>query len=235
LSSSIRVINCYSKPPSCFNNIPSNSPVPLLQEVLSLPSIAPGVTSTSTVLLGDFNIHHPLWCSVRNPSAHVLSDTLISTTTALDYTLLTPNGLPTFTGGRGLSTINLAFCSPLLYSLFTSCIIYKPLCFNSDHEPILLSFLLDSTPLLKETKRTRVWKKQDKELVFRLALDLPSVPVCTTTEALDSYLVSLHESLELIASRAVPLSSLSTTSVKAQWWTTEVDKALVEEKEARKR
>jgi hypothetical protein len=145
-----------------------------------------------------------------------LSDTLISTTTALDYSLLTLNGLLTFTGGRGLSTINLAFCSPLLYSLFTSCIVYKPLCFNLDYKPILLSFSLNSTPLLRETKRTRVWKKQDKELIARLALDLPSVPICTTTEALDSYLVSLHESLELIASRAVPLSSLSSTPVKAQ-------------------
>ena len=52
--------------------------------------------------------------------------------------------------------------------------------------------------------------------MFKLALDLASVPVCTTTEALDSYLVSLYESLELIASRAVPLSSLSSSPVRAQ-------------------
>ena len=161
-NSSVKVVNCYSEPPSSFNNIPRNSPIPLLQDILSLPSTIPDIANTSTVLLGDFNIHHPLWCSVRNPSAHALSNTLISTISSLNYSLLTPNGLPTFTGGRGLSTIDLAFCSLLLLSLFTSCTIYKPLCFNSDHEPILLSFMLESAPLLKEIKRTRVGKKQDK-------------------------------------------------------------------------
>ena len=193
------------------------------------------MTATSTALLGDFNVHHPMWCSVRNPSTHALANTLISTTTALNFTLLTPNGLPTYTGGRGLSTIDLAFCSANLYSAFVSCFIYKPLCFNSDHEPILLSFLLDNSPLLKENLCTRVWKKQDKELISRLALDLPPVPLYSTSDLLDTYLISLHENLEFIATQAVPLSSLKPSSCKAQWWTAEVEQALLEEREARKR
>jgi len=122
-NSSIRVVNCYSAPSSGFNNIPLASPVPELLNILSLPSTAPNITATSTVLLGDFNVHHPMWCSVCNPSTHALANTLISTTTALNFTLLTPNGLPTYTGGRGLSTIDLAFCSANLYSAFVSCFI----------------------------------------------------------------------------------------------------------------
>jgi hypothetical protein len=80
-----------------------------------------------------------------------------------------------------------------------------------------------------------VWKKQDLELISRLALDLPPVPLCSTSDLLDSYLVSLHEHLEFIATQAVPLSSSKPISFKAQWWTTEVELALNEEKEARKR
>ena len=60
-----------------------------------------------------------------------------------------------------------------------------------------------------------MWKKQDKELISRLALDLPSIPLYSTPDLLDSYLISLYESLELIASRAVPLSSSTPISFKA--------------------
>ena len=60
LHQSIKIFNCYSKSLELTLSIPPSSPIHLLVDVLLLPSLAPNTVSTSTILIGDFNLHHPL-------------------------------------------------------------------------------------------------------------------------------------------------------------------------------
>ncbi len=142
--------------------------------------------------------------------------------------------LPTFIG-RGTSIIDLLFTSTPLVNSFISYLIYKPLYFNLDYEPILSTFLLNTSLSLKNVSPTRVFRTQDTELIARLALDLPKVPSCNSPRELDNYLLLLHNSLDNIVSLAVPMSSTKPLSFKAKWQTKEVKDSILEEREARKK
>ena len=47
------------------------------------------------LVLGDFNLHHPLWCGPRNPAAHQAADVVIKALLAKDMELATPRGMIT--------------------------------------------------------------------------------------------------------------------------------------------
>ena len=116
--------------------------------------------------------------------------------------LLTPNGLPSFKGGRGVSTIDLAFSTASLANRLVYYDIDNNLCHNSDHKPIALYFL-DLEPRPAPVLRSRQWKKLDKELVARLAFDLPRPPPFSTPLEIDQFISKLNDSLQGIA-KTVP-------------------------------
>ncbi len=47
------------------------------------------------LVLGDFNLYHPLWCGPRNPAAYRAADTVIEALLAEDIELATPQGMIT--------------------------------------------------------------------------------------------------------------------------------------------
>jgi len=106
--------NCYSRPPGNPRSVDFASPIHELEELL-------GEEEGEHLLLGDFNLHHPLWCGVRNPGTHDLAEVLIDRVSEKGMELLTPNGMITFAGRQGSSTIDLAFATPALGSALVQC------------------------------------------------------------------------------------------------------------------
>ena len=74
--------NCYSQPPGDPRNIAFSTPVHYLNKLLA--------EEGHYLVVGDFNLHHPLWCRVRNPATHDLSETLIDQLESKGLELLTP-------------------------------------------------------------------------------------------------------------------------------------------------
>jgi hypothetical protein len=54
--SNIWIYNIYSEPPRGYHITEYNSPIPLLDELLQREG--------EHIILGDFNLHHPVWCGV---------------------------------------------------------------------------------------------------------------------------------------------------------------------------
>ena len=63
------------------------------------------------LVLGDFNLHHPLWCGPRNPATHQAADRVVETLLLRDMELATPQGMITWEARDSVSTIDLAFVS----------------------------------------------------------------------------------------------------------------------------
>lgn len=78
------IYNCYSPPPGSYTTTEYSTPITLLAEYLTRPG--------EHIVLGDFNLHHPLWCGPRNPSTHAAADRLVTVMLEQDMTLVSPRG-----------------------------------------------------------------------------------------------------------------------------------------------
>ena len=65
----IHIHNVYSKPPGNYTHIDQNSPIFKLSELLKKPG--------EHVLLGDFNLHHPIWGGPQCLTRHNMADELL--------------------------------------------------------------------------------------------------------------------------------------------------------------
>jgi hypothetical protein len=102
----IWIYNVYSEPPGSYQVTNYNTPILLLPALLEREG--------EHIVLGDFNLHHPTWCGVRNPTQHAASDTLLNNIYPYGLSLVSPKAQPTWEA-RGLSsTIDLTFLTPCL-------------------------------------------------------------------------------------------------------------------------
>src|SRR6266487_5932832 len=62
-----------------------------------------------TIVLGDFNLHHPLWGGCTMLSQHAYANKLIDIVKEHDLTQLTPPGTITWSARRSESTIDLTY------------------------------------------------------------------------------------------------------------------------------
>ena len=212
--------NCYSSPPGCRTGRVSGSPIHSLGNVLQQEG--------EHLVVGDFNVHHPLWCSIRNPTTHELGEKLAETLSAYQCELLTPQGLITFTGSMGESTIDLAFATPELASRVVKCAIAHGMINGSDHKPVEVVF---QAPLqLEEPRRARQWRKVDASSVRVAGRDLDISGTLQTKQSIDDYAEKLDRQLQEIVDREVPWTKPSRR--QASWWTFEVQRARDQERRA---
>src|SRR3981081_2538907 len=92
--------NFYNQPPRSYSTTSYPSSLILLPELLAREG--------EHLVLGDFNLHHPLWSSPRNPAAHLAAEPVVEALLAGNMELATPRGTITWEA-RGLTgTIALA-------------------------------------------------------------------------------------------------------------------------------
>jgi len=63
------------------------------------------------LVLGDFNLHHPLWSSYRNPATYFAADIIVEALSAGNIKLVTPRGITIWETRDLINTIDLAFTS----------------------------------------------------------------------------------------------------------------------------
>jgi hypothetical protein len=70
------------------------------------------------MLIGNFDLYHPLWGRTLLPTQHTLADDLIETTAHGNMELILPQGIVTWRSGNSMSTLDLAFATsgtPTIY------------------------------------------------------------------------------------------------------------------------
>ncbi len=91
------------------------------------------------ILLGDFNLHQPLWGGAR-ATADPMAENFISFVHSHFLQLLLPHGSITRSENGRETNIDLAFASPPLKNSHELCMVRKDLHQGSDHLPILSVF-----------------------------------------------------------------------------------------------
>lgn len=80
----IWVYNVYSEPPGGYIVTEYSTPIPQLAELFEREG--------EHILLGDFNLHHPMWSGVRNPTIHAAAELLAQLVAAYGMTLASLRG-----------------------------------------------------------------------------------------------------------------------------------------------
>ncbi|KAF8672219.1 Reverse transcriptase (RNA-dependent DNA polymerase) [Rhizoctonia solani] len=187
--------------------------------------------NTSTILLGDFNRHHPAWDDPRNK--HLLTDKYVEAAKPLVQLVeerLLKMALPKFTPThehlvlKKLSRLDNVFVSDSLYDHLIECKAYpdrRPV--STDHFPIVTK--LDLTlEKAKETLRRSFtntnWEKFNKLLTEKLKMLLTEV--IETIAEFDARLDALTKAILDTIEAVVPYARI--TSYCKRWWTKELSK-----------
>src|SRR6187402_3869362 len=215
--------NFYNQPPGSYSTTNYPSSLALLPDLLAREG--------EHLVLGDFNLHHPLWSGPRNPAAHAAADIVVETLLAKDMELATPKGTITWEA-RGLtSTIDLASTRHRLGQRLIECKVCEALDHGSDHFPISLQF--DLCPTKAAPQPLRAWKKANLDLIITTTtqeLRLPGDLI--TISQIDVYTDYLIDFTQHLVDLAVPWAKPSSYAVP--WWTSEVAEAVRADREARR-
>jgi exonuclease III len=137
--------NVYSPPPGSYSNTSYETPIPGLAGQLEQDG--------EHIVLGDFNLHHPLWCGPRNPATHKAADTLVDTLQQYDLSLTLPHGTVTWEARGAASTIDLVFTSLGLQNRVLECQVRQDLEHGSDHFPIATEVALSPAKAPMQRRR----------------------------------------------------------------------------------
>lgn len=219
----IWVYNVYSQPPGSYSTTEYPTPIPQLAPLLEREG--------EHIVLGDFNLHHPLWSGVRNPTIHAAAEPLAQLAATYDLSLALPKGEVTWEARGCTSTIDLVFLSRGLQGRLVKCSAQKDLDFGSDHYPIGLEIEMESVRL--EQSPRRCWKRTNTDAVEAgaLHLKLPTIELTSPTE-IDTYADYVVQFCQDLIDQTVPWSKPSKRG--QPWWTQEIKNLVQQEREARR-
>jgi endonuclease/exonuclease/phosphatase family metal-dependent hydrolase len=144
------VHNIYN-PPSTHSETQDTETLRTLEPATQMPG--------EHVIIGDANLHHPLWAGPSYPMQHRLSDRLISIVRNAKINLILPPGTITRDCQRGSSheqtTIDLAFASESLCDQLVRCQVESEREQSSDHLPIGTEFEWESEAAYEAPERRR--------------------------------------------------------------------------------
>ena len=222
----LNIHNCYNQPPKLATS----------RELGVLRDLRDALQSSGEhIIVGDFNLHHPLWGGVLLPTQHALADDLIDIALEANLELMLPPGTITWRARQSMSTLDLVFATPTTAARTQECRACEELDSDSDHIPILTS-LLEAVPERPESPARPQWKKADWDLVRdtierNLAkIDLtPSV--CNAD--VDRKAKSIQEAIQQTVEETIPKSRPSTFARAG--WSTECTDRVRDTRRARRR
>ncbi|KAJ6114107.1 hypothetical protein N7512_007552 [Penicillium capsulatum] len=166
----------------------------------TLPTLAETIGTLSSdriVVLGDFNLHHPLWSADHRRARSGRSvEHLLRIIEDSQLQLLTVPGTPTHRWKDGESTIDLTFASEDIAAHVTCCKIDKGLDCDSDHLPIALAINWSWQPA--EPKRKRLWSKTNLPIL---------------RQSIDGFVSTLVQALNAGVEASTPWSNPSPRSI----------------------
>jgi exonuclease III len=128
----IWIHNVYSQPPGSYNTTNFPTPIPILAGLLE--------QAGEHIVLGDFNLHHPLWNGPQKPTVYKAAEQLLDILRPHKLRLALPQGSVTWeakkSGRKATSTIDLVFVGPTLWNRILECQVKEDLGYRSNHFPI---------------------------------------------------------------------------------------------------
>jgi hypothetical protein len=174
------------------------------------------LSSDRIVVLGDFNLHHPLWSADhRRARSGPSAESLLRIIEDYQLQLLTVPGTPTHRWKDGESTIDLTFASEDVAASVTHCKIDKDLDCDSDHLPIALAIKWGLQ--LAEPKRKRLWSKTNLPTLRRVTQKhlarTKDATELNGIEGIDGFVSSLVQALNAGIAASTPWSNPSPRSI----------------------
>jgi endonuclease/exonuclease/phosphatase family metal-dependent hydrolase len=171
------------------------------------------------LVLGDFNLHHPLWSTRHhhNNRGIAAAQPLLAVIENFNLQLLTVPGTATHRWKAGESTIDLTFASEETASRAISCKIDDRLDCDSDHLPIrvVIEWNWQDTP----PERKRMWAKTDLPILLQTVSDrllqTTSAVELEDETSIDEYTQSIATALNAGIEASTPWSNPSPRSIPA--------------------
>ena len=154
------------------------------------------------ILLGDFNLHHPLWNHSTRSTEHAESEQLLHLTDEHNLALTLPKGTVTWEARQTFSTIDLVFMSDELTERLEHCMSRPELNQLSDHVTISTRITLNSEA--QTTRERRAWKLTDMEKLREAEKRAPPPRTPRSPAEIDAYTVSIQKFLQEVIEIAVP-------------------------------
>lgn len=186
----------------------------------TLPTLAEAIRALDpqeeTIVLGDLNLHHPLWSAAhghagRGPSAQGL----LAIIEEFQLQLLTEPGTPTHRWKDGEYTIDLTFASENVANRVVHCKIDREMDCDSDHLPIALA--IDWNWKSAEPTKKRLWTKTNLAVLretVRAHLPHPDItPRPRNKECIDKFVSSIIKALDAGIDASTPWSNPSPRSI----------------------
>ena len=134
----LQIHNVYNPSPASYSSKEPGT-IETLRKILEIT-----VSETNHVVVGDFNLHHPLWSSIERLTRHEAADILLEVAYNHSLELVTPRGTITWRARGTQSTIDLAFLSQSLVTRVKKCVPRQDLAQLSDHILIKLTVHLQA-------------------------------------------------------------------------------------------
>jgi hypothetical protein len=222
----LTVYNVYNPCPESMTSTTSKTTLPLLDTELTKRG------STNSIILGDFNLHHPLWNGATRFTQHTAADELIDLSQKHELDLATPQGITTRNAHGAETTIDLAFTSVELTERIIKCHKRDDLEQQSDHYPIHTQLQLLTLPATP--RKSRAWDKMDIALLranIQKELRENQFGELDTKPRIDIAIEELHAILQRAIEAAVPWRK--PTKWSKAWWTDGCRQAVVQARVAR--
>jgi hypothetical protein len=189
-------------------------------------------SSNEQILLGDFNLHHPLWGGQNVKHIDPQAEDLIAIIEDFDLSNTLAAGTITYEEAARQTTIDLCLVTVGLVDRVIRSQVDRDLDHDSDHLPI--STVLDMTVQhLRETTK-RNWKRMnEKTYLEALKETLPPLRRPTTKLALDNYVRDVITAIKTASEKAIPQVCISARA--REGWTAECKIVLAESKRLKRR
>lgn len=164
------------------------------------------------IILGDFNLHHPVWGGIEARSDNNVENLLTIVEQHGLHLLLKPVTVMCDKAGCQ-STIDLIFCSHIIFSNLISCHIPNNSEYGSDHRPILSLFNLET--IEQPAILRRQFKKTDfkviRKVMLRESAEMSNLPL-HTKDNVDKFVKKLVSIINKSIKAFTPIQKITTWS-----------------------
>lgn len=219
----IRIYNAYSLSPSSQSSMTEPPTITALRTHLL-------ENNEVSIVLGDFNLHHPHWGGELCRRPHAAASLLLDCMLQADLSLLSAPGEVTWEARGSQTAIDTVFASSWITERRIRCGTDPTLAQSSDHRPITthLSFQVEH-----DNTRRRAWKRIDTTRFYQaLERESPAIRNLLDETAIDCSTLEIIRAIQAAIEESVPWEAPSVYATPG--WTTECSEAIRQTKRAQR-
>ncbi|EKG09293.1 Endonuclease/exonuclease/phosphatase [Macrophomina phaseolina MS6] len=177
------------------------------------------------IVLGDLNLHHPLWTGPEYGHQDPEADELIHLLERFSLHLASPQAIPTFARNDAQTTIDLVFVTAGIIEHLVKCQVREDLQQDSDHIPV--TTVVDLSPPRCPPEARPNWRSSDIAKLKRTFEEiLPRITPLHSVEILENFTDSLVQTIKQAIDISTPPLQVSPRSIPG--WTKECKEAQME-------